>query len=143
MATNFFIAVILLIQWGKNCAAQANSITDTVSLQSVNKNSSNQSDSPQTTLAMFPGGPRAFSIHLMKNLRLPENNTEKMDVNIAVTFTIEPTGKLKNFIASAGSKDLQQEAIRVIKTSGEWIPAYRDTKPVSSERTQKIRFMRE
>ena len=85
--------------------------------------------------ATFPGGDKAFIMYLMKNVRLPENYTEKIDVTISVEFTIEASGKLKDLVASDGPKDLQKEAMRVIKTSGKWQPAYQGDKPVTSQRT--------
>ena len=93
--------------------------------------------------ATFPGGDNAFTFYLIRNLRMPENYTERINVIIRVTFTIDTSGNLKDFVASDGPKDLQKEAIRVIKTSGKWLSAYLDGKPITSQRTQNIRFMRE
>lgn len=91
--------------------------------------------------AEFPGGKSAWTLHIMKNLRLPELFNRSFEGNIVVTFTVTETGKLKNFKASEGPEALQEEAIRVIKTSKKWIPAYRNGKPVQSEHQQTIGFV--
>jgi len=140
---HLIVLIIYIAVSQGNCFAQTGMPLDTAKLQNVNNNpDSSKADTLQNSVAMFPGGNRAFARHLQQNLRMPEYYSEKFDIVISVIFTIEVSGKLKDFIASDGPKDFQKEAIRVIKTSGKWLPAYQDGKPVSSEQTQNIRFMR-
>lgn len=140
------VLILLLLQFQPEGFSQQNTPDklpgkiDSVTYSSVNK-SPGQSDSVKTySPAFYPGGDEEFLYHLMRNLRLPENYGQKTDLTIVVTFTISESGKLTNFHASDGPKPFTKEAIRVVKSSGKWIPAYKDGKPISSEFQQKISF---
>jgi hypothetical protein len=91
--------------------------------------------------ASYPGGNKAFTNYLIRNLRLPQYINEKIDVKIIVTFIIDQSGKITELTASDGPKALQKEAIRVVKQSGRWIPASENGMPVMSTRQQTIAFM--
>ncbi|MEO5997884.1 MAG: energy transducer TonB [Chitinophagaceae bacterium] len=92
----------------------------------------------------FPGGKSAWLRYLFKNFRYPK---EAMDNNIQglvlVKFIVDEKGRVKNVDALIGPKELRQEAARVIKQSGRWIPAKVNGKAVSSEKEQSITFKRE
>lgn len=63
----------------------------------------------------------------------------KFNRSIIVKFTVDEKGKLKNF-EDAGNDPLKKEAIRVVKTSGKWIPAHSNSKPIASESECAITF---
>ena len=96
---------------------------------------------PYDSLARYPGGDSAFQYYLMRNLTVPPYYTRKIDVSILVTFTVTASGQLKNLHASDAPGPLKREAIQVIKSSGDWIPAFKNGNPVASERIQKISFL--
>jgi hypothetical protein len=113
---------------------------DTAATGPGTKSKAVQGDSVASSLAIYPGGDKAFARYLQQNISMPQNYTVKENVTITVTFTIEESGKLSNIQASDGPKPLKKEAIRVIKHSGKWIPAYAGAKAISSERQQRISF---
>lgn len=93
------------------------------------------------TPSSYPGGSPAWRKYLIYNLIVPEEARNiKFDGSIAVTFTVDETGKLKDFHASPGPDALQKEAIRIVKKSGKWNPAYNNGKPIQSQCTQTITF---
>lgn len=93
------------------------------------------------TPSSFPGGSSAWTKYLMRNLIVPEEARNiKFDGSIVVTFTVDEAGKLKDFKASDGPDALRSEAIRIVKKSGRWLPAYSNGKPVSSSCKQAITF---
>jgi TonB family protein len=84
------------------------------------------------TVAAFPGGPNAFSKFLARNMRYPavarEANTQG---RVIVSFTIDKEGRLGNFIIRRSvSKEIDAEAIRVLKMSPDWKPGMVDGQPV-------------
>lgn len=79
-----------------------------------------------------PGGFKAFDMYIEKNVHPPAIARENRKVGTTyVSFIIEPDGSVSNVctILAAGS-GMDEEAIRVIRNSKNWIPATIDDKPV-------------
>ena len=92
------------------------------------------------TAAAFPGGKTEWIRYLVHNLSVPEEmRGTKFNRSIVVKFTVDEKGRLKNF-EEAGNDTLKKEAIRVVKASGKWIPAYSNLTPIASECERKIIF---
>lgn len=75
--------------------------------------------------AEYPGGTEAWLQFLNKNLHYPDDAVNNgLQGTVAVRFKISKEGSTSDFtiIQSAG-KSLNEEAIRVIKKSGDWLPA--------------------
>jgi TonB family protein len=71
----------------------------------------------------YPGGTEAFFKFLSKNLKWPKGSEEAMG-RVIVSFVIERDGHMSNFkIEKSLGKDLDEEAIRVLKLSPKWTPA--------------------
>jgi hypothetical protein len=90
--------------------------------------------------AAFPGAKTEWLRYLARNVVIPEEmRGAKFSRTIVVKFTVDEKGRLKNF-EDAGNDVLKKEAIRVVKGSGKWIPAYSNSKPIASECERSITF---
>ncbi len=111
----------------------------------------NEDGSPNDTMKIFcqeagyPGGVTAWLRFMNKNLRYPDAavNNENQGT-VIVQFKVSKEGKTSDFsvIRSAG-KDLNDEAIRVMKKSGDWQPAMNGGTAVDAYKTQPVVFRNE
>ena len=79
-----------------------------------------------------PGGFEAFKMYIGKNAHPSARAYENQKVGTTyVSFIIEPDGTVSNVctILAAGY-GMDEEAVRVISKSNNWIPATLDNKPV-------------
>jgi hypothetical protein len=90
--------------------------------------------------AAYPGGKTDWIMYLVRNLVVPEElRGTKFSRSIVVKFTVDEKGRLRNF-EDPGNDILKKEAIRVVKASGKWKPAYSNSKPIASECERSITF---
>ena len=80
----------------------------------------------------FPGGQHELYSYLGKNIKYPavarKNNIQG---KVFLSFIVEPTGAISSVKVLKGvSKELNEEAVRVIKSSPNWNPAVLKGKPV-------------
>ena len=90
----------------------------------------------------YPGGVTAWLQFLNKNLHCPDAAVNReFQGMVIVQFMVSKEGKTSdlNVIQSAG-KDLNDEAIRVIKKSGDWEPAVNGGTAVNAYKTQPVVF---
>jgi periplasmic protein TonB len=91
----------------------------------------------------FPGGIQAWARFLNKNLRYPDeamnNGTEG---TVMVQFIVDRDGHISDAVAISGPENggLREEAIRVIKKSGQWTPAVQNGRYVKSYKRQPVIF---
>ena len=93
--------------------------------------------------AEYPGGVPAWKQYLNKNLHYPDDAVKKeISGDVIVQFRIDSSGNTSDFKAISGPKKggLREEAIRVVKASGKWIPAVQNDKSVASYRKEVISF---
>ncbi|CAM4207621.1 TonB family protein [Cytophagaceae bacterium 50C-KIRBA] len=105
---------------------------------SINQNINTIVEEPAT----FPGGPLAFQAFLSANLKYPE---EAKKANISgkayVQFTVTADGTIADIsVLRSPGYGLAEEAIRIIKDSGKWIPAKNHDANISSKIVQPIAF---
>jgi len=94
------------------------------------------------TLAKYPGGVYGVKLHIQKNIRYPRTAAmSKRGGRIIVNFSVDTNGMTGDFVIlrSAG-KQLDREAIRVIKIMEDWKPAVKDGLPVKSYYWQIVSF---
>ena len=91
--------------------------------------------------AEFPGGQSALMKWLSKNIRYPEAAyRNRIQGVVTVKFVIEKDGSVSGVSVLKGvDKDLDAEAVRVVKRMPKWKPAW-DGKPVRSYFTLPITF---
>ena len=91
----------------------------------------------------FKGGDQnTFRAWIQQNLRYPEIAAENgISGRVFVQFDVDKTGKVKNVkIVRGVHKTLDNEALRVVKSSPKWNPGYMDGKPVTVRFTFPIVF---
>jgi periplasmic protein TonB len=95
------------------------------------------------TEAEYPGGIVAWQRFLNRNLHYPEEFIETgIRDSIVVQFEVDKDGNVSNVEAVCGSMSLTNEAMRVIRKSGRWIPGrqIKDGRGVRSIKRQPFIF---
>ena len=94
--------------------------------------------------AQFPGGDRAWTRYLERNLRADvpaENGAPAGDYTIWVQFVVDREGNVSDVRPlTALGYGLEQEAFRVIAHGPQWKPAIQNGRNVKAYRTQPITF---
>jgi protein TonB len=99
---------------------------------------------PVEVEASFPGGPQAWARFLNKNFRYPEGASEAgISGTVMVQFIVDKDGNVSEVEAISGPETggLREEAVRVIKKSGKWIPALQNGRYVRAIRRQPVTFL--
>ncbi len=92
--------------------------------------------------AEFPGGESAMYSWLQKNLRYPER-AQQNDIQgrVIVRFVVNKDGSIEQVTVAKGvDKDLDQEAIRVVKRMPKWQPGKNNGQAVRSYFTLPVTF---
>ncbi len=91
----------------------------------------------------YPGGIPAWQRYLNRSFHYPEDgiNNEIQGV-VVVQFIVDKEGKVSDVEAISGPEQggLREEAIRVIRNSGAWIPAIQNGRKVRSYKKQPVIF---
>lgn len=92
---------------------------------------------------MVIGGSRAYLEVIAKNLKMPSSAFRRgANGRVYVRFIIDETGKTSDFgVLKKGDKDLDAEAIRVVKLVEGWQPALKGDTPVKVIHTIPISFL--
>lgn len=89
----------------------------------------------------YPGGAAAWQRYLNRNLRYPQDAIDnEIQGTVVVQFIVDKEGVVSEVQAISGPKELQGEAVRVIKKSGKWTPAVQNGRQVKSYKKQPIVF---
>ncbi len=80
----------------------------------------------------FEGGIPAFSQYLGNNIKYPDYARKNgIQGRVILTFTVEKTGEVTDIkVTRSVSKELDEEAVRVLKKSPKWVPGTRFGVPV-------------
>ncbi len=92
--------------------------------------------------ASFPGGQKAWVDYLNKNLVYPSVAKDNdISGRVIVRFVVTSAGEIKNVkVIKSVDESLDNEAMRVIKNSGKWLPGSNGGKSVASYFNQPIDF---
>lgn len=92
--------------------------------------------------ATFPGGIDKFNQYMVKNIRYPEYaRKHHIHGEVYLNFVIDKDGSIKHVRVSRGvSKDIDEEAIRVLKNSPKWNPTKMCGKTVKTRYSIPINF---
>ena len=93
--------------------------------------------------SQYPGGPAAWLRYLNKNFHYPDEAiNNEIQGTVIVQFIVDKDGNVSDVQAISGPEGggLRQEAIRVIKQSGRWIPAIQNGRNVKSYKKQPVQF---
>ncbi|HUR12768.1 MAG TPA: TonB family protein [Flavitalea sp.] len=89
----------------------------------------------------YPGGSAAWIRYLYKTLRYPqEAQDNEIQGTVVVQFIVDKAGMVSDVEAVSGPQELRDEAVRVIKKSGQWTPAVQNGRQVKSYKKQPIVF---
>ncbi len=94
--------------------------------------------------ADYPGGYQGWEDFLIKTCHYPQEAINKeIKGTVVVQFIVGIDGNVSDVKAISGPKKggLREEAVRVIKNSGKWIPAKQNNKTVRAYKKQPIHFM--
>ncbi|HEV3415069.1 MAG TPA: energy transducer TonB [Puia sp.] len=93
--------------------------------------------------AEFPGGKDAWARFLNKTLRYPDEALNiGIDGMVIVQFVVDVDGSISDVQVVSGPEKggLREEAMRVIKKSGKWVPALQNGRSVKAYRRQPVVF---
>src|SRR3954471_10379153 len=89
----------------------------------------------------YPGGASAWQRYLNKSLRYPQDAIDnEIQGTVVVQFIVDKAGIVSEVEAISGPNELRDEAVRVIKKSGQWTPAVQNGRQVKSYKKQPIVF---
>jgi periplasmic protein TonB len=90
----------------------------------------------------FPGGYTAVQAYFYKNQHYPENALiHGIHGSAVVSFVVNTNGGIEKASVVKGiDPDLDQEAIRLVKTMPRWQPAYSKGKPIASMLIMPVNF---
>jgi protein TonB len=88
----------------------------------------------------YRGGITAWQRFLVRNFRVPEAAAidQPTTATVTVRFIVDTAGNVSNVEALSGPDLLRQEAVRVIRKSGQWMPAIQNGRKVRSYKQQPI-----
>jgi hypothetical protein len=97
------------------------------------------------TEAIYPGGGNAWKEFLVKNLNpnVPsDNDAPAGKYTVIIKFIVSRNGTLSGIEAETNQGyGMEQEVIRLIKTSGKWQPAVQNKRTVNAYRRQPVTFL--
>ena len=91
----------------------------------------------------FPGGPHSLSYYLKNELHYPKKcRRERIEGRTLVRFTVERNGKVTEaeILKSSGSKQLDKEALKVIKNMPRWQPGMQGDTAVRVKFVMPVKF---
>lgn len=95
------------------------------------------------TAPSFPGGEEAMKKYLTDNMKYPEMAKENgVEGIVNVAFTVKADGSIGSIkIVRMIDPDLEQEAIRLVKSMPKWTPADENGTPVDATATVAVPFI--
>jgi TonB family protein len=118
-------------------------LVDEVQASQASKRDSNEVFTAVEQQAEFPGGMAAFGKYLQENLKYPESS-QKLNHGgkVYIQFIVNTDGSSTEFavLKSTGDKDLDDEALRVMKLAPRWTPGKQSGRAVRSRFTVPINF---
>lgn len=106
-------------------------------------------DIPESDVVMFadvmpeyPGGTNAMFDFIRKNVKYPESAKEKgIEGRVYVNFVIDKDGSISDIKVLRGlCKEIDEEAVRVVKAMPKWNPGMQDGEPVRVQYTLPFYF---
>lgn len=93
--------------------------------------------------ASYPGGPWAYARFLNSTFRYPDK-AQKLEIQgtVVVQFLVDRNGNLSDVevISGPASGGLREEAVRIIKASGKWLPGIQNGRIVASYKKHPMIF---
>ncbi len=92
--------------------------------------------------SVFKGGQNAWASYLGQNLHYPNKAVKnRIQGTVVVQFIVSKEGKVEDvMVVKSVEYSLDQEALRIIRNSPDWIPAVQEGRKVKSYKKQPIVF---
>lgn len=99
-------------------------------------------DDKNEMMASYPGGSAALVTYFHENLKYPENAKKNNITGVVhIQFFVNEDGHLSDFkVVNGIDPECDAEALRMLKGSGNWIPAKKEGKVVRSAYVLPIKF---
>lgn len=93
-------------------------------------------------VAEFPGGKQELYKFILDRLVVENDDFEgSIKTKMFLKFTVQKSGKLKDFVVLKSiSKVIDEKIIEIFKQMPDWIPAYKNGKPIESSYTMPIQI---
>lgn len=90
----------------------------------------------------YPGGDAAMKQYLAENMKYPQTAIDNgIEGTVDVAFTVKTDGSIGTIkIVRMVDPDLEQEAVRLVKSMPAWIPADKNGSPVEAPVQIQINF---
>lgn len=112
------------------------------SLLAANKKESSQVFTKVEIESEFPGGPAAWLRYLNHTLRYPDDEVEKnIQGQVIIGFIVDKIGHIQStslWVDQSVDLGIDEESMRVILSSGSWVPAIQNGRQVKSYKKQPI-----
>lgn len=91
----------------------------------------------------YPGGWPAWNSYLESNLNRPENIDTRTSGPVLMNFVVLADGTVKDITLqkSSGFQKVDEEALRVLRESGKWVPGRINSIPVNMEMKLALRLI--
>lgn len=100
---------------------------------------------PVVQIPQFPGGEEEMVKYIQRKMKYPSKAKLEGRGGISyITFIVEKNGRLshiKLLKASSGGNDLDEEALRIVKSMPRWKPGTKDGKKVKMQMNLPVRFI--
>ena len=94
--------------------------------------------------ADWPGGSQKWIKYLQNNLNIDVGLKSVNGGTVRVLFTVNTSGKTTSiFLKKSVEFILDEESVRVVRASPEWMPALEEGKPINAYRMQPITFSKD
>ena len=116
------------------------SLIEVIDLEKLKKDSvKSYSDEKESD---YPGGLKGWQRYMLKNLKYPERAMNgNIQGQVRVNFVVDKAGNVVDpYISGSVEYSLDEEALRIIKDSGKWEPAFQNAHNVKSYKRQPINF---
>ena len=137
-AIRYFLFILILF----GGAAQAQNDSISVDLVPIENREAGEIFLAVDEMPSFPGGMSEMFNFLGSNLVYPKQSKEDgVEGKVYVRFIVEPSGRISNVkVVRSVSKELDAEAVRVVKKMPRWNPGVKDGKKVRVEMNLPFNF---
>jgi len=116
------------------------SLLEVIDLEKLKKDSAKSYNDEKES--DYPSGLSGWQRYMQKNLRYPERAMNgNVQGQVIVQFVVDKAGKVTDpCISGSVEYSLDEEALRIVKDSGKWEPAFQNGHNVKSYKMQPINF---
>jgi TonB family protein len=129
---NIISAIIILVMTGCGGIRQTSKQISKKKYQEVIGDRTNLMDAiVPDKYAMYPDGIEGVQKHILKNMKYPPNAVSRgVQGRVILGFVVEKNGKVNEiWVEQSIDPELDEEAIRVLRSLETWVPGYVNGKP--------------